>query len=96
MRHIQGELTSHTVFTCSFGHRGLRLLLTDVIMPSMNGKELFELLITTKPVLKGLYMAGYTSVVIVREGFLEEHVNFVSKPATVKELAAKIREALLC
>jgi two-component system cell cycle sensor histidine kinase/response regulator CckA len=70
------------------------LLLTDVIMPGMNGKELSERIIAFKPGLKCLYMSGYTADVIASQGILEEGVQFISKPFSFKDLAAKVRETL--
>jgi len=70
------------------------LLLTDVVMPDMDGKELSERILAIRPGLKCLYMSGYSDDVIARQGILEEGVKFVSKPFTVKQLAAKVREAL--
>ena len=70
------------------------LLLTDVVMPDMDGKELSERILAIKPGLKRLFMSGYTEDVICREGILEEGVNFVCKPFSLKVLAAKVREAL--
>ena len=70
------------------------LLLTDVIMPGMNGKELSEKIIAFKPGLKSLYMSGYTSDVIARQGILEEDMQFIPKPFSFNDLAAKVRETL--
>jgi YesN/AraC family two-component response regulator len=72
----------------------LHLLLTDVVMPGMNGKELFEKLITRYPDLKVLYMSGYTTNVIAHSGILNEGVKFIQKPFTVKGLMEKIRVVL--
>jgi two-component system cell cycle sensor histidine kinase/response regulator CckA len=70
------------------------LLLTDVIMPGMNGKELSERIIAFKPGLKRLYMSGYTSDVIASQGILEEGAQFIPKPFSFKDLATKVRETL--
>lgn len=70
------------------------LLLTDVVMPDMNGKELAERISAMQPALKCLYMSGYTADVITRQGILEEGVHFITKPFTLKDLAIKIRETL--
>lgn len=70
------------------------LLLTDVIMPDMNGKDLSERIITIKPGLKCLYMSGYTADIITRQGVLGEGINFIAKPFSLKGLAIKVREVL--
>lgn len=70
------------------------LLLTDVVMPDMNGRELFEQLAAIKPGLKCLYMSGYTDEFIARQGIIDEGVHFIAKPFALKELAAKVRRAL--
>jgi CheY-like chemotaxis protein len=70
------------------------LLLTDVVMPDMNGKELSERIRSIKPGLKCLYMSGYTADVITRQGILEEGVHFIPKPFSLKSLATKVRKTL--
>ncbi len=72
----------------------VHLLLTDVVMPDMNGKELFERISHSHPDIKILYMSGYTDNVIVEHGVLEEAVQFLEKPFTARGLAAKVREVL--
>ena len=76
-------------------HQGdLHLLVTDVVMPEMNGRELFETLRATSPGLKCLYMSGYTADVITHRGILDEGVNFIQKPFVSNELGAKVKQAL--
>ncbi len=70
------------------------LLLTDVIMPDMNGKELYEQVSRRCPGLKVIYMSGYTENVIAYHGVLDPEVHFIQKPFSIKDLAAKIREVL--
>jgi nitrogen-specific signal transduction histidine kinase/ActR/RegA family two-component response regulator len=72
----------------------IHLLLTDVIMPRMNGKELHERLAETRPNLKAVYMSGYTDDVIADHGVLENGTYFVQKPYTVESLMQQVRAAL--
>ncbi len=76
-------------------HNGpLHLLLTDVVMPKMNGRELFNRVVEKYPSMKVLYMSGYTDDVIDRRGVLNKGVAFIQKPFNVNDLAAKVREVL--
>ena len=70
------------------------LLLTDVIMPDINGKELADTLIRTNPGLKVVFMSGYTDEVIAKHGVLEDGVIFIQKPFNKQIIAQKIREML--
>lgn len=74
---------------------GIHLLLTDVIMPEMNGKDLAELLLLSHPNLKCLFMSGYTANVIAGHGVLDKGINFIQKPFSVKDLSIKVRETLV-
>ena len=70
------------------------LLITDVVMPEMNGRELANELQAVRPEIKTLFMSGYTSNVIAHQGVLDAGVNFIQKPLFLKELALKIRAIL--
>lgn len=70
------------------------LVLTDVIMPEMNGRELVERLLKIQTGMKFLYMSGYSANIISNHGMLDEGVLFIQKPFSKKDLAAKIQEAL--
>ncbi len=72
----------------------IRLLVTDVVMPEMNGKDLAKLLNERIPGLKCLFSSGYTSNIIAHHGILEEGVHFLQKPYSIKDLATKVYEAL--
>jgi CheY-like chemotaxis protein len=70
------------------------LLLTDVIMPDMNGRALYERLAAQQPGLKVLYMSGYTDNVIAHHGVLDAGLSFIQKPFNIHSLARKVREVL--
>ncbi len=70
------------------------LLLTDVIMPEMNGFELYQKALQICPELKVVYMSGYTNNVISQQGILNPDLNFITKPFTEKELITKISSVL--
>ena len=70
------------------------LLMTDVVMPEMNGRELAERLLALRPHLKSLFTSGYTADVIAHHGVLDKGVNFIQKPFLFQDLAFKLRELL--
>lgn len=72
----------------------IHLLLTDVVMPGMNGRELAERLHVTRPHVRVLYLSGYTDDAIVRHGVLEERAEFLQKPFTPLALTSRIRKIL--
>jgi CheY-like chemotaxis protein len=72
----------------------IQLLITDVVMPDMNGRELSEKIQAISPSIKVLYMSGYTSNVIAHRGVLDEGIHFIQKPFTMNDLSRKIRKAL--
>jgi len=69
-------------------------LFTDVVMPEMNGKKLAEEALNRKADLKVLFTTGYTRNAVVHGGVLDHDVNFLSKPFTIQQLAAKVRAVL--
>lgn len=74
--------------------RQVDLLITDVVMPSMNGRELARTILNRFPDIKCLYMSGYTSNVIAHRGILDEGLNFINKPFSKQELSVKLRDIL--
>jgi signal transduction histidine kinase/CheY-like chemotaxis protein len=76
-------------------HSGvIQLLLTDVIMPEMNGQVLAERLKAARPGLRVLFMSGYTADIIADHGVLDTEVHFIEKPFNLQKLSAKIRLVL--
>jgi signal transduction histidine kinase/CheY-like chemotaxis protein/PAS domain-containing protein len=72
----------------------IALLLTDVIMPEMNGRDLAQELLSHDPHLKRLFMSGFTADVIASQGAIDREVHFIQKPFSVNSLSAKVREVL--
>lgn len=68
----------------------ISLLITDVIMPEMNGKELFEKILSIRPDIKVLFMSGYTANIIANRGAMDEGLNFIQKPFSLAELASMV------
>jgi two-component system, cell cycle sensor histidine kinase and response regulator CckA len=72
----------------------IHLLLTDVIMPGVSGRELAKRVLARQPSVRVLYMSGYTYNVIAENGTLERGVAFLQKPFTPSALVEKVREVL--
>lgn len=102
-RHIL-EANGYRVLSAANGEDGLRtfkefqgnidLLITDVVMPEMSGRELATNISRLKPETRILFMSGYTDDAIVRHGILEERMSFIQKPFSPDSLALKTRELL--
>ncbi|MGB6323396.1 MAG: CHASE3 domain-containing protein [Xanthobacteraceae bacterium] len=93
----------YTVFDCDGAANALatldrvtdvKLLFTDVVMPDINGKKLADEAVRRRPGLKVLFTTGYTANAVVHGGVLDTGVNFISKPFTLDQLAAKVRTVL--
>ena len=70
------------------------MIVTDVVMPGMDGRELANCLKVHHPKMKVLYMSGYTDNAIVHHGVLKKGMNFIQKPFTIDGLLRKVREVL--
>lgn len=70
------------------------LVLSDVVMPEMNGRECVDRLVELRPGLRSLFMSGYTETAVARSGVLDTDTNFIQKPFTMQSLATAVRQAL--
>ena len=77
------------------GHAGgIDLLITDVVMPDMNGPELVRALATIRPQTRTLFMSGYMDDALGDHGVLPSHANFIQKPFSPRVIAQKVRDIL--
>lgn len=72
----------------------IQLLIIDVVMPEMNGRDLAARLQSLHPGMKALFMSGDTANVMVHRCVLNESANFIQKPFTIRDMAAKVRDAV--
>lgn len=91
---LQAETPLTALSICENMEQEIDLLLTDVIMPDMSGKEVYERIEMIRPGIKALFMSGYTADIIMRKSVLEEHMHFIQKPFDMDVLNAKIKSAL--
>ena len=77
------------------GHSGeIHLLITDMVMPGMNGRDLAKRFLSIYPDMKCLFMSGYTPNMIAHQGILDEGVYFIQKPFSRNDLTTRVREIL--
>jgi two-component system cell cycle sensor histidine kinase/response regulator CckA len=91
---VEAGKANEALLFCDKHAAEVDLLLTDVVMPEMSGKELADRLKSQCPELKMLFMSGYTDEAIVHHGVLDADVEFIQKPFTPSALARKVREVL--
>ena len=72
----------------------VQILLLDVVMPKKNGKEVYEEIVKIKPDIKALFISGYASDIMHKQGIIDEGINFISKPVSPEALLRKVREVL--
>jgi len=82
------------ILTSEQYHQQIHLLITDVVMPWMNGKELHNRLAKIRPGLRVIYMSGYTADVVTERGILEEGMHFIQKPFKPMDFVAKVQQVL--
>ncbi len=102
-RHVLAGL-GYSVLEAADGDEALRvagkhkdaihLLITDVVMPGLGGRQLAERILALHPAANVLYVSGYTDDAIMRHGVLEEQVHFLQKPFSPQALSFKVREVL--
>jgi PAS domain S-box-containing protein len=91
-RVIPAETANDALLFCE--RERIDLVLTDVVMPYMSGRDLADRLETLQPAIKVLFMSGYTNSVIEHHGILQEGAHFIQKPFSPEGLAVKVREVL--
>lgn len=91
----EASTPSQALSMCQQPNIQVDLIITDVIMPEMNGKQLIEKVHTIRPTVKVLFMSGYTSNVIAHHGVLDEGIHFIEKPFSKEDLGIKVREAFM-
>ena len=92
---ITGPLHRNTQLSAASEHKGhIDLLITDLVMPKMSGRELAQMLGSLRPDLKTIYMSGYTDDEGLRDGIHEQGATFLQKPFSLGTLARKVCETL--
>jgi PAS domain S-box-containing protein len=93
-RVLEASSPGEAIVLCEKHPRSIHLLLTDMVMPNMNGKELEGKIRAMMPRVRTLFMSGYTGDVIAQHGVFDETVHFLPKPFSVRSLAEKVRQVL--
>lgn len=91
---LQAATPSKAISLAESFPKEIHLLITDVVMPEMNGRELSERIQAFRPGIRCLFMSGYTADVIANRGVLNEGVQFIQKPFSIENLVSKVHDAL--
>jgi CheY-like chemotaxis protein len=91
---LEAATGSEAIFVCENHIEQIHLLITDVVMPRMSGRELADRLGQLRPEMSVIYMSGYTNSAIVHQGVLDDGAAFIHKPFAPEELAAVVRKVL--
>jgi two-component system cell cycle sensor histidine kinase/response regulator CckA len=91
---LEASCVNDALMLCKEHKEPIHMILTDVVMPGMSGRQLAEQLVPLHPQMKVLYMSGYTNHAIAQHGILEDGVNYIQKPFTIGGLTRKMREVL--
>lgn len=92
--HVLSASHGEEALAISRGPGDIQLMITDVVMPQMSGRELAERVVAARPSLRVLFMSGYTDDAIVRHGLLADRLSFIQKPFDPATVARKVREVL--
>lgn len=92
--HVLSASHGEEALAISRGPGDIQLMITDVVMPQMSGRELAEKVVAARPSLRVLFMSGYTDDAIVRHGLLADRLSFIQKPFDPATVARKVREVL--
>ena len=93
-RVISASTPGEAIYLAKEYNGKIDLLVTDVVMPEMNGRDLAKNILHYHPNLKRLFMSGYTANVIAHHGVLDKGINFIQKPFSEENLGSKVREAI--